>query len=766
MLKELGRKLVDAIAGPTPEQVDDINIVSKWTNEITRYDSLSRPWRDKAKTITKRFADERNNNMENVARYNILWSNIQTLKPALFSRNPNPEVERRFKDEDEVGRIASEVLERCLSYSINCETQEFNEKLSQVVLDRLLSGRGTAWVRYVPHFRDVEIEGNQEVKEDGYQITDDAEDEDDQETPQEVYYEETIVDYIHMEDFGHTKARTWEEVTAVWRKTYLDKDELAERFPDVENIPLDHGEEESNADESVERKATIYEIWDKSTETVYWIHKSVKKPLDQREDPLKLEGFFPCPRPLFATLTNDTVIPIPDYVQYQDQADELDNLTGRIDSVMRAVKVAGVYAADAQAIDRLLSEGVENQLIPVDEWAIFAQNGGLQGAFALLPMQEILEVLKGLYETRDRVKQDLYEITGMADIIRGANDPSSTATAENIKANFASIRLRDMQADVARFIRDLTRIMGEVIAGHFGIDTLAQISGEKLLKNAEKMQLQMMQQNPQLAAQIPPDKAQLLTAPSWEDVDALLKNESARTFRIDIETDSTIKMDEDQQQQARMQFLDTIGTFLQNSVQSVQQFPQLAPLSAASLMFAVRSFPAGRQLESAFQKTADSMVQMAQQSQNQPPQPSPEQVKAQAQQASDQAKAQSQLQIEQVRAQAQSQVEQLKHELESQRIQLQAQADQQVKMAEIQQNQHQQQLEAQRAQLDKQHELALQQQKDAHDFQIAQMNDSTARWRTQIEIDAQITCAQIAAKATLDAAQLSATKQFDNQEKI
>lgn len=762
-LKGLGKKIMQTISGQTDEMIEDMNTVSKWSNEIQRYDSETESWRTRSKKIVRRYTDDRANNETSLARYNILWSNIQTLKPALFSQNPKPEVERRFKDEDPVGRAASDVLERCLTYSINCETQEFNDKISQVVLDRLLPGRGTVWLRYVPHFRDLKVEGNEEVRGEGFQITDDAYSEEEQEaaepteTPQEVYYEEVLVDYVHCDDFGHTKARTWEEVTAVWRKTYLDKEELAERFPDVKDIPLDHGvDDKKDKNLNVERKATIYEIWDKSTETVYWIHKDVKQPLDQREDPLELEGFFPCPRPLFATQSNNTVIPIPDYVLYQDQADELDNLTGRIDAITRSVKVAGVYAADAQGIDRLLAEGVDNQLIPVDEWAMFAESGGLAGSFALLPMVEILQVLQGLYEAREKVKQDLYEITGMSDIIRGANDPSSTATAERIKSNFASIRLRDMQSDVARFVCDTVRIMGDIIAGHFGVETLAKISGEQFLRAEEKQQFQALQQlaqqNPQAAQQIPPKKLELMSEPTWEEVDALLKDRATRAFRIDIETDSTIKMDEDQAQQARMQFLDTIGTFLQNSMQSVQEFPQLAPLAAASLMFAVRSFKAGKQLESAFQKTADKMVEMAAKSEGQE-KPDPEAQKAQAQQS-----------LEQMKAQLASQADQSKHQLEMQRIELEAQAKEREQLAQLQQNQHQQQLEAERAAIDKQHEYGLEKLKEEHAYQLAQVNDATERWKAQLEASTRITVAEISANATLSAAQLSATKQFESQE--
>jgi hypothetical protein len=61
--------------------------------------------------------------------------------------------------------------------------------------------------------------------EDGDQITDDVD-----EPNEELEYECAPVDYVHWKDFGHSVARTWEEVTRVWRAVYMTKDALEERF--------------------------------------------------------------------------------------------------------------------------------------------------------------------------------------------------------------------------------------------------------------------------------------------------------------------------------------------------------------------------------------------------------------------------------------------------------------------------------------------------------------------------------------------------------
>jgi hypothetical protein len=66
-------------------------------------------------------------------------------------------------------------------------------------------------------------------------------------------------------------------------------------------------------------QATVYEIWWKPTKKVYFIAKSYDELCKEVDDPLKLDGFFPCPEPISATMTNDTLIPVPDYVESQDQ---------------------------------------------------------------------------------------------------------------------------------------------------------------------------------------------------------------------------------------------------------------------------------------------------------------------------------------------------------------------------------------------------------------------------------------------------------------
>ena len=90
-------------------------------------------------------------------------------------------------------------------------------------------------------------------------------------------------------------------------------------------------------------QAVVYEIWWKPERKVYFIADGYDEICKEVDDPLKLEGFFPCPCPVNATMTNSTTIPVPDYAESQDQYAQIDDLTKRIDILTSACKVIGVY---------------------------------------------------------------------------------------------------------------------------------------------------------------------------------------------------------------------------------------------------------------------------------------------------------------------------------------------------------------------------------------------------------------------------------------
>jgi hypothetical protein len=447
-----------------------------WLQQLKLAEREDRAWVKRGRLIVKRYRDERRDNpSRNSAKFNILWSNVETLKPILYGRTPKPDVQRRHKNNDEIALLGAEILERALAYEDDLD--EFDEVMQRVVEDRLLPGRGIARVFYEPELGEPEDDPDGEPDEDGRQ-------------PQfrPVANERAPVRYIFWEDYRQSPARVEHDVWWKAYRAYLTRDELVARFGRRKGmaVTLDYtpkgleedGEKGPQADAF--KKAQVWEIWDKQKRQAVWVAPShTEEPLDTLSDPLRLPGFFPSPRPLSATMTNETLVPVADYSEYQDQAIELDILTGRIDKLTTALKVVGLYAGEDKAsITQLFDDqGAENRLIPVDNWALFMEKGGLQNAIVWAPMEQIAKVLIQLYDARDRVKRTLYEITGMADILRGETNPTETLGAQQLKAQFATRRISRAQKQVARFARDLMRLRGFVMAVHFSPETLASMTG-------------------------------------------------------------------------------------------------------------------------------------------------------------------------------------------------------------------------------------------------------------------------------------------------
>lgn len=614
--------------------------------DITAYEKEYLKWQQRGRAILKRYRDERAEatNLRVVSRkFNILWSNTETLKPTLYARLPRVQVERRFKDADPTGRTACEIAERAGNYLL--ETSPFDHVMRLSVQDLLLPGRCVAWVNYRADLTEVEAPMDSETYE-----------QEEREPELEKVREMIEPIYVDWRDFGHSPKRTWQEVYRCWRICYMTRKELVARFGEKigNELPLDQqaGDKSDNSKDArpdnIHDTSAIYEVWDKRARKVCWVHKSQKDYLDESDPPVDLQDFWPFGRPVWASMTNDTLVPIAYYVLYQDQAAELDKITNRIGRFSDGLKLAGVCDSSVPELQRLLAPNgtPDNMLIPVANWAALTEKGGISNAVQLLPVQEIAATLLQLYEARDQILQVIYQVTGIADIIRGASNPNETATAQSIKGQFASLRIKDTQAEVARFARDNARIMVEMAVEMYEPELLYEmVQADQFCKPTprEQQQAQVLQQFGQPA---PKPMEEFMTALR------LLRDDKLRSFHVDIETDSTIALNEQEDKQNVTEFLTALGTFMGSFGPMIEKMPALAPVAGEALLFATRRYKAGRSLETSIEAAVKQITQAAMA----PKPPSPEQQKAQAEMQAVQQKAQ----IEQQKAQsemAQSQQE-------------------------------------------------------------------------------------------------------------
>lgn len=606
--------------------------LKSWLDDVAAYEREFRKWESRTEKIIRRYRDEQRDHRDVAqSKFNILWSNVQTLMAATYSRVPKPDVARRFRDNDPVGRVASLILERDLDFHVQ-HYSDFRQSLKQAVLDRFLGGRGVVWIRYEPHFKDAELP-------DGVEITEDVESESDE----ELDYECTAVDYVHWKDFGHNVARTWEEVNRVWRCVYMTREACTARFGEKigKLIPMDASPKEvmNSSDykpgDAIQR-AKIYEGWDKESRCAVWFSKSLKDCLDERDDPLSLEDFFPCPRPLYATMTNESLVPLPDFTLYQDQANELDTLADRIDGLVKALQVKGVYdASQGSVLSRIFTEGSNGQMFPVKNWAAFAEKNGLRGAIDLIDLKPIAEALEAAYGAMEQIKNQIYEITGISDIVRGQTAASETATAQQLKGQYASLRLKTYQDDVARFATEILQIMAQIMCRKFQGRTIVSFSAADQLSANDQPFI-----GPAL---------ELLLGPRAMRPEAAEGPNPLRSFRIEIASDTMVQMDEQAEKESRVEFLTATGTFLEKAATVVGQAPPeskapLIGLLMEMLKFGVTAFKVGKTIEGTFDETAEQLKKTA----ALPPPPSAPDPRVQAETI----KANTELQVAPVKAQA------------------------------------------------------------------------------------------------------------------
>ena len=711
-------------------------VYTKYYNVIAGYERTYKKWEGRAEKIVKRYKDDQRwqTTSSPDARFNILWSNVQTITPAIFARLPRPDVSRRFRDNDPVGRVASMMLERGLEYELE-HSSDYKAALSNSVQDRLLGGRGTAWVRYEPHFTSKAVG----QPEDGLEVTEHVEAgqvydpsgpkqgspmmaaSPEEEYEESIEYEESPIDYVHWKDFGHSVSRTWEEVTLVWRRVFMNRDALIERFGKEIGyaIPLDTKPEDmgkSYKPTQGDYQACIYEIWDKEQKKVLWLNKSIGKVIDVKDDPLKLDGFFPCPKPLYATTTTDSLEPVPDYTMYQDQARELDTLANRIDGLIQALKVRGVYDNAIPELARLFSEGDNNTLIPVQNWNAFSEKNGLKGAIDLVDIMPIANALNMAYTAMDQVKSQIYEIMGIADIQRGQTDPNETLGAQIIKSNNASGRLKTMQHGVVDFATKLLQMKAQIICSFYQDETIVKISGASQLSKQDQMYIPQALQ--------------------------LLRQECSSNFRIEVTSDSMIYQDEQQEKQDRVEFLTAVSSFMQMATPLATQAPQLTPMLMEMLKFGVTAFKAGKQLEGIIDDTADKFREEAKAREGQPPPPTPEMQKVQMEMQADQAKTQATQQYEMAKFQAEVQAKQ-------QEAQIATQLEQQKIAAQIELEKAKQEYQAQENQLKYQLEEAKNHKQMAFQFELDKV-----KYETEVNKDILLTYLNNASK--IETARISA----------
>jgi hypothetical protein len=616
--------------------------IGYWLSEIKAAKKRDKDYRKDGLRILEIYGGEKSDTIP----FNILFSNTETLLPTLYSAVPRPVVDRRFKDGDMVGKAAATAGQRVLEFLLDTNVdgyETYDEAMRAATLDALLPGRGVTCVKY-----DAELGQLPTASvDDSTPASEDAKGEPEKEgaAPGEkepTPYKKSELVCCDARSwnrvlFGY--AKKWSKVPWIAFEENVDKEEatrlfgkpIAEALVYTTTAEEEDEEKKKNKNKGETQTATIYQIWDKDGgRKVRYVAEQFKEAfLKVEDDPLELTGFYNLPKPIqFIEKSND-LTPVAPYTLYENQAKELNRLTNRINKIIQAIKARGIYDGELGEDIANVMKLDDNELVAADKNSSLAAEKGLGNAIWFMPVEQLVNVLRELYTARENCKAVIFEIMGLADIMRGASQASETLGAQQIKQTWGSLRLKRQQKEVQRYARDLLRLMLELAATKFSEETWAKMTGlpyltaeqfakAQAIAQAAQQQIQAAQamppqvdpqtQQPMPNPQVQQAQQQLqqaqqeLQKPQWSQILGMLKDDIQRSYRIDIETNSTVEPEAVEDQKNIADVMNALGQYLNGVGPLVQKGVMPFQAAQAMMLAIVRRFRFGAEIEDYIQQ--------------------------------------------------------------------------------------------------------------------------------------------------------------------
>ncbi len=580
-----------------------------WADELENAKTPAwKKFQREGEKVNKKFRDERKDEREDEfgalsSKLNLFNSNITILMSMLYGRNPRVEVTRRFADaDDDVSRVAGMMMTRILNTDIEVAGEDMASVFRNALQDRLLPGLGTARVQY-QFDEETTVTPAIMHPETGEELAPEVEE-------SKIANEWTDILYTNWKDELWSAARTHAEITWKAYRSYLTPKKLKARFKDadLQRIAFDsYGPmaKDGTTKASKKKQAEVWEIWDKDRRKVFWWTSGAEEILDQQDDPLGLDGFFPSPPPMVANITTALFLPKSDYKIASDLYEQIDELESRIQLLTEACKLVGVYDESSSEIKRIFNEGVENDLIPVKNWAQFIEKGGVATAIQWVPIKEVAEVITILTDKQAQKIQQLQQVTGMSDVMRGAASARTeriSATADKLETQFGSIRIEALQNEFARWVNDTQSLKVEIIAKHYQPYCIIQQSNIMMTPDGK-------------------DQALIQAA-----VDLIKDPENAR-WKITVRPETLAIADYAQLKQDRSEFLMGLAQFMQSAAPLLQLSPMALPTLLELLKWFLAGFRGSSEVEGILDK---AITQFEKEPPKDKPDPAVEKAKADA----------------------------------------------------------------------------------------------------------------------------------------
>lgn len=633
------------------EGSDETSKVIFWNSQLSYAQKAAKKHLDATKDAWKEFLGSfseepslKNPTNQPETRFPMYWTSVKTIQPALYSRTPVLVAEKMFDTlDDNIARVGSLALERLGKYLIHCCS--FDSVMSSLRDDFIHGAKATCRVIF-----ESEIYSEEEktyyvqqqfqdqqgqpvtvwINNKGDQLQDPSQLQQDEEGYFTIQTNETLDDEsvclipTSIFDILHTpNARYWEEVDFLAFRLQLTKSDVENRFgPEKAELPIySEIEKDGNKKDSVPLSpihyATVWEIWDKREKKVYWKAEQLNESfLDVKDDPYELDGFFPCPPFILSNNGPDNLFPTPDYTQLRPLILQLHALARRLKNLIRATRRRGVYDASIPELSDLASDLDDAEFIGINNYQQqIVGKGNIESVVQYFPTDQINQTLEQMQAVFSAYQELFNQMYGIPDILRGVSDPQETAAAQQLKGKYISLRFSAVQREFQRIVRDSIELMCDLALSKMSDQRLFDIMGVR---------------------HMPPEDQQV-----FPQALILLKDCEERKIRINIETDSTITMNQDAEIEQRNYLGKTLFEGLSGLAAASQENPLFLPVAAQCLQYIVRGLRNGKEIEESLSKAIEAMNQPQPQ---QPPPPDYEMLKIQAQQQKTQMDAQIEMQ--------------------------------------------------------------------------------------------------------------------------
>jgi regulator of replication initiation timing len=564
--------------------------VKRWLNRLQAEEKEHGDFRKEAQKAVDIY--ERKGDAGKKTVFPMYTANVNILHAALFSKMPRPDVRR--PDQNRGSKELAEAIQRGIEHLQ--DTEDYSMPAHRAVSEWLSGGLGVVWYSYEPEIIETPIYEPvmQEVidpitgqiveqpvldPETGEPLQEALRDEDGKLIVETTVESQTITQQYHpWHRFRWEPAVTWEDVDWISFDYVKTESQIKADYDVKLNNLKKKGDDFKAASADAKGGHLVHHIWCRKTKKVYVITPAHKSALDEYEDPLGLEDFFPCPRPLMMNVQCGSITPRPDYVYIEKQHDNIQTLTRRINKLTEGVKDIGFFEASVFEELAAISDAPDGRYIGIEGMLDRLNGNSAANVVASVDMTNKVNTIDRLRQQREDEKNIIYELQGIADIVRGASVASETATAQAIKDKHFQVRLSEKINELRRYWRDAYRILTELMGEHFTPQSFTMFTGMDL---------------------------------SQQELDAL-KNELGRSYMIDVETEDTTFEDDEKERQQGIELIRVMGEVIGQHLPAVQAGALPADVMTQLLTFGTNLFRQGRVLEDSLASLPDTASQFEQ----------------------------------------------------------------------------------------------------------------------------------------------------------